>query len=102
MSDSQAPGSALASSRSPHPTDFDVDDAARRCPHCGRPFRTDHLLALHRGETHPERLSDEDRRAYEEASDEEADQLFIFHLKALAVLTLMLFVFIYTYSFVWV
>lgn len=101
MSDTSTSGSAVASSDSPHPADFDVDGAARRCPHCGRPFRTDHLLELHRGEAHPDRLDDEERQAYEDARDEEDDQLFVFHLKALAVLTLVMFVFIYTYSFVW-
>lgn len=100
MSDTSTSDSAVASPQ-PQSADFDVDGAARRCPNCGRPFRTDHLLALHRGEAHPERLSDEDRRAYEEASDEEDDRLFVFHLKVLAVITLVMFVFIYTYSFVW-
>lgn len=97
MPDTPTRGSTAA----PPATDYDVDEEARHCPHCGRPFRTDHLLTLHLGETHTGKLSDAEVRAYEAARDEEDDQLFVFHLKVLAIITLVTFVFIYTYTFVW-
>lgn len=81
--------------------EFDVDAEAARCPTCGQPFRTDHLLTLHRGEAHPGTLSEAERAAYDGARDEEDEQLFIFHLKVVAAITLVMFAFIYTYSFVW-
>lgn len=81
--------------------EFDVDADAARCPTCGQPFRTEHLRTLHRGEAHPETLSDAEREAYDDALDDEDEQLFIFHIKVVAVITLVMFVFIYTYSFVW-
>lgn len=84
-----------------HDEQYDVDEEPARCPTCGTPFRTDHLLALHRGETHPETLDAAGREAYDEARDEEDEQLFIFHLKVVAAITLVMFIFIYTYSIVW-
>ena len=83
------------------PAAFAVDDEALRCPDCGHPFRSEHLLTLHRGESHEETLDDAEQEAYEAARDEEDDRLFVFHIKVLAVITLVMFVFIYTYSFVW-
>jgi hypothetical protein len=74
---------------------------ATRCPYCGRPFRTESLGALHLGERHSERLSEDERTAYEEAVDAEGDELFVYHLKVTAALVLLFFAFAYAYTFVW-
>jgi hypothetical protein len=83
------------------PAAFTVDDDAERCPYCGRPFATDHLLTLHLGEEHAGSLTDEEADRYAAADDQESDDLFIFHIKVLAVLSLITFVFLYSYTFVW-
>lgn len=57
-----------------------------RCPHCGRPFRTDQLRTLHLGVDHPESVTDDQREAYEAAREAEADDLFVYHLKTVAAL----------------
>lgn len=96
MSDPTTPDSAVTTA-----LEYSVDDDAERCPHCGRPFRNEHLLWLHRGEQHFDALDDDERETYAEVDDEEDDQLFIFHIKVMAAITLVTFVFIYTYSFIW-
>lgn len=80
---------------------FTVDGDAERCPYCGRPFVTAHLRTLHLGEEHPEAMSEAEAKRYAAADDQESDDLFIFHIKVLAVLTLIMFVFLYSYTFVW-
>ena len=100
MTDSTPPDAAATPTTAPL-YQFDVDEEAARCPTCGQPFRTDHLLTLHRGEAHPATLTAAERERYDDATDEEEEQLFIFHIKVVAVITLVMFVFIYTYSFVW-
>mgnify|MGYP006280736631 FL=1 len=82
-------------------TAFAVDDDAERCPYCGRPFATDHLLTLHLGEEHAESMTEAEAERYAAADDQESDDLFIFHIKVLAVLSLITFIFLYSYTFVW-
>jgi hypothetical protein len=78
------------------------DDAdAERCPHCGRPFATRHLLALHVGNVHPDDATDDERAAYEAAYDQETDELFVYHLKIVAAIVVLFFGFAYAYVFVW-
>jgi len=82
--------------------DYTVDDeTAERCPYCGRPLATEHLRTLHVGERHADAMTDAEREAYETASEEESENLFIFHIKVMAIITLVTFIFIYTYTFVW-
>jgi len=77
------------------PTLGDDTDANRRptrvpdgeepvvCPYCDRPFPTSQLRDLHMGETHKPDLNEVDRKTYEDARDEEGDDLFLFHLKVI-------------------
>jgi hypothetical protein len=84
------------------PDQYRVDDeAAEHCPYCGRPLATEHLRTLHVGERHADAMTDAEEEAYEAAHDEESEDLFIFHIKVMAIITLVTFVFIYTYTFVW-
>ena len=71
------------------------------CPHCEQPFRTERLLALHLGETHEEALTDAQRRAYEDAYEDESDELFIYHLKVIGALIVVYFFVTYAYAFAW-
>ena len=57
-----------------------------RCPYCDRPFRTEQFLALHLGDDHSESWTDAERAAYEAAREDEADALFVYHLKTVAAL----------------
>lgn len=82
-------------------TAFTVDGDAEHCPYCGHPFATDHLLSLHLGEVHADSLTEQEQERYAAADDQESDDLFLFHIKVLAVLTLITFVFLYSYTFVW-
>lgn len=68
-----------------HDVPADADPAAT-CDHCGRPFAADRAHALHVGEVHPDACTDAEREAYEAALDEEREDLFYFHLKAVATL----------------
>lgn len=61
-------------------------DVPARCPYCSRPFRTEQFLALHLGDAHAESWTESEREAYEDAREEEADALFIYHLKTVAAL----------------
>ncbi len=70
------------------------------CDHCGDRFADEHLLALHRGRAHADRLSEAERAAYREAREEERDDLRLFRIKALGLLLLIYFGFIYVYAFV--
>lgn len=84
------------------PDRYTVDDeAAEHCPYCGRPLATEHLRTLHVGERHPDAMTDAEADAYEAAHETESEDLFIFHIKVMAIITLVTFVFIYTYTFVW-
>ena len=84
------------------PDQFTVDDGtADHCPYCGRPLATAHLRTLHVGERHSEAMTEAEATAYEAASDQESDDLFVFHIKVMAIITLVTFIFIYTYTFVW-
>jgi hypothetical protein len=58
---------------------------AGRCDRCGRPFRTEQALALHRGEVHDD-LDATEAAAYEAAREQERDELFFFHIRTVVVL----------------
>ena len=63
-------------------------------------FADEHLLALHRGQSHREALTDDESEAYREARADERDDVRLFRLKALAALLALYFGFIYVYAFV--
>lgn len=56
-------------------------DPAARCPYCERPFRSDHARDLHVGEHHDD-LREDERHRYEAAREQERDDLWLFHAKA--------------------
>ena len=70
------------------------------CEHCGDRFADERLLALHRGRSHREALTDDESEAYREARADERDDVRLFRLKALAALLALYFGFIYVYAFV--
>lgn len=80
-------------------TDVPPGDALERCPYCGRPLRSEHLLALHVGEAHPGH-TDGEAAAYAEAREAEDDELFVYHMKAIGAIVLLFFAVAYTYVFV--
>lgn len=95
MSRSDPPGVAAVETAVP------PDRPAERCPHCGRPFPTERLRALHVGVAHPASCTEAERDAYEAAVTDEDDDLFVYHLKVVAAVTVLFFAFAYAYVFVW-
>ncbi|WP_115865036.1 DUF7410 domain-containing protein [Halorussus litoreus] len=79
-------------------TDFHVPDGETpvQCPHCGRPFRTERLRALHVGDAH-DGWTDDEREAYESAMEAEREDLFVYHLKVVASLVAVYAFFFFTY-----
>jgi hypothetical protein len=69
------------------------------CPYCDRAFHRESYLALHRGQTHPDDLTDAERQAFETARDEEEEELRLFRLQALAALVFIYFGFLLVYAF---
>ena len=68
-----------------------------RCPHCGRPFRTERLRALHVGDFHADACSADQRDAYRDALEAEREDLFLYHLKVVAALVAVYAFFLLTY-----
>jgi hypothetical protein len=59
---------------------------AATCPYCERPFARERHAVLHVVEAHPDRATDAERERYEAVSDEESDDLFVYHLKVMFAL----------------
>jgi hypothetical protein len=98
--------------RSPRPDGTERDAASRavptvvppaadpeRCPYCDRPLPGERLLALHLGERHADRLTDDERAAYAAADDAESDDLFVYHLKVVALIVVVVMGLSYVYAF---
>jgi uncharacterized C2H2 Zn-finger protein len=64
----------------------DGEEPAATCPHCDRPFRSEHARDLHLGEAHERGLTDDQRARYDHALEEESDELFVYHFKAVVAL----------------
>lgn len=71
-----------------------------RCPYCERPFAAERVCTLHLV-AHQDEWTDAEQSAYEDAYESETDELFIYHLKVVALLVFVFFTFMYTYVFVW-
>jgi len=71
-----------------------------RCPYCDRPFPSDRRRTLHLGDAHAAELTDEQAEAVAAVRDEEADDLFVYHLKVVAAIVLLLMGLAYVYAFV--
>jgi hypothetical protein len=82
--------------------EFDIGDGepAAWCPYCDRPFASRRLWALHLGDRHSDECTDAERTAVEEATDDELDDLFVFHIKVVAALTLLYAVVVLVYMIV--
>lgn len=70
---------------------------AGRCPYCQRPFPTERLHALHIGDVHPHQCTDEERESYEQACDDETDELFLYHFKIVGALGITYALFVVAY-----
>jgi hypothetical protein len=82
QSTAQNPDAAAATETPRVQPETDVPDDANpvECPYCDRPFPRAQFRDLHLGEAHESVLTEDQREAYENASDEEGDDLFVFHL----------------------
>lgn len=79
-------------------TDVPPGDSPFECEYCGRPFRHEDHLVLHRGLDHPDALSESEVEAFQETYRAEAEEIRLFRLKALALLVLLYFGFLFAYS----
>lgn len=79
-------------------TDIPAEETSEICSYCGNPFPDGEILSLHKGRTHVEVLSEEERASVREARELEADELHMFQLKALFVLVLLYFALVLTYA----
>lgn len=78
-----------------------TDDQSDRhdCPYCSQVFARADYRDLHLGVGHEERLTAEQRDAYETALTEEERELRLFRYKALGLLVVVYFSFIILYAF---
>lgn len=76
------------------------DGDAVVCDRCGRPFASQRLLELHRGQAHAGDLTHEERAAFETAYDDEQEDIRRFRLKALGSLVVIYFGFLMIYAVV--
>ena len=83
----------------PIPTDVPAGAAAAACPYCERPFPTERLRSLHLGERHADLLTPAEAAAFERSDDEERDDLFVYHLKVVALLVVVVMGLSYVYAF---
>lgn len=67
------------------------DSPAARCEYCEHPFPSTERLALHKGITHSEQLTETERNSYENARQKERETLRLIRLKALLALCLLYF-----------
>lgn len=68
------------------------------CPYCGRPFARERHRDLHRGQAHPDRLTDREVAAYREAAETEWADLRRFRLLALGALVALYFGFLLAFA----
>lgn len=80
--------------------EFDQSDDALVCEYCGRPFTRPDLLALHRGQAHPEEMTDDHEQAFADAYEDEQAAIRRFRLKAIGALILLYFGFLMIYAVV--
>ena len=79
--------------------DLDVPDGATvyECPRCGAPFARERHRDLHLGLDH-RNLTEDERAAYDAASEDESADLRRFQIVALGLLVLLYFGFLFTYA----
>jgi hypothetical protein len=67
----------------------DSHESVQQCPYCERPFSSTRTHDLHLGEKHAERLGETEHIQYEEASEEEEEELFIYHIKMVVLIGIL-------------
>jgi hypothetical protein len=64
----------------------DGETPVMTCPYCERPFARRRHGVIHVVEAHPDRASEAERAAYDDAREEESNDLFVYHLKVMFAL----------------
>ncbi|MFB6176031.1 MAG: C2H2-type zinc finger protein [Halobaculum sp.] len=64
------------------------------CPHCGRVFPRERQRDLHRGQEHPEEVTEAEAEAFRRAAESEWDDLRRYRYLALGALVLLYFGFL--------
>lgn len=73
-------------------------DSPAVCQYCDRKFPTERVRTLHKGQAHSAALSDDERRAVQEAGDRETAELRRLRLKAVLAIVLVYFLFLFAYA----
>ena len=73
------------------------ESVAAVCQHCGRPFSSEAARDLHVGETHETAATDAEMATFEDAEEDERDDLFYFHLRVVAALGVLYGVLVLVY-----
>jgi hypothetical protein len=73
------------------------ESVAAVCQHCGRPFSSEQARDLHVGETHETAATDAEMATFEDAEENERDDLFYFHLRVVAALGVLYGVLVLVY-----
>lgn len=82
----------------PPETEVPPGETPEICDRCGRPLRTERLLALHLGLDHYADLEEPEREAFREAYREEEADIRRFRIVALGALVLLYFGFLIIYA----
>lgn len=79
--------------------ELDIPDGATvyECPRCGAPFARERHRNLHLGLEHGN-LTEDERAAYADASEDERSDLRRFQIVSLGLLVLLYFGFLFTYA----
>jgi hypothetical protein len=91
----------MTSSRiDPETAVLDDDPPVARCPYCKRPFASERSCALHLGEKHPDEWTADEETAYEEATDDEEHELWMYHVKVIIALAVIYGVIVVIYMII--
>lgn len=71
---------------------------AYMCQYCEHPYPERERLVLHKGLEHPAKLDEEEKKAFQQAYEEEAERLQSFRLKGMIVIVLIYFTFLIMYA----
>lgn len=75
-------------------------ETAHDCPYCDRPFPDRRLLILHLGVDHGDHIDDDELADFEDAYDEEGDELRRYRIAAVGLLVLLYFGLLIIYAVV--
>lgn len=79
---------------------YDVPEGAEAhdCPYCVAVFPQEELRDLHVGIDHEDVATEDELETFEDRYERESNDVFIYHLKAIALVVVIYFVFLFAYG----